>query len=81
MNPSQEIIPPNLTPDPTTGHISSWTEDMFVARFKGGRVVKGSIMPWDAFQRMTENDVRSIYRFLKSLPPVKHHVGPTVRPT
>jgi mono/diheme cytochrome c family protein len=81
MNPSQEIIPPNLTPDPTTGHISSWTEDMFVARFKGGRVVKGSIMPWDAFQRMTETDVRSIYRFLKSLPPTKHHVGPTVRPS
>jgi mono/diheme cytochrome c family protein len=80
-NPSQEIIPPNLTPDPTTGHISTWTEEMFVARFKGGRVIKGSIMPWDAFQRMTDADLRSLYRFLKSLPPTKHRVGPTVRPT
>lgn len=79
LNPGQEIIPPNLTPDPTTGHIVAWTEDTFVARFKAGRVVKGSVMPWDAFQQMTETDVRSIYRFLKSLQPVKHYVGATVR--
>jgi mono/diheme cytochrome c family protein len=78
-NPDQEIAVPNLTPDPTTGHITAWTEDSFVARFKGGRVIKGSKMPWDAFQRMTENDVRSIYRFLRTLAPVKHHIGPTVR--
>ena len=36
-------------------------------------------MPWDAFQRLTETDVRSLYRFLRSLAPVKHYVGPTVR--
>ncbi len=78
-NPDQEIVVPNLTPDPTTGHITTWTEDAFVARFKTGRTIKGSKMPWDAFQRMTENDVRSLYRFLKSLAPVKHRIGPTVR--
>ncbi len=79
-NTSQEIIAPNLTPDPATGHITAWTEDQFVARFKGGRVVHGSKMPWNNFQRLTENDVRSLYRFLRSLPPTKHHVGKTVRP-
>jgi len=78
-NDAQEIVTPNLTPDPTTGHITTWTEDAFVARFKAGRVIKGSKMPWDAFQRMTENDVRSIYRFLRTLAPVKRHVGQTVR--
>jgi mono/diheme cytochrome c family protein len=76
---SQEIIPPNLTTDPTTGHIASWTEDAFIARFRAGRVVKGSKMPWDAYQRMTDEDLKSLYRFLKSLPPTKHHVGKTVR--
>jgi mono/diheme cytochrome c family protein len=81
LHPGQEIIPPNLTPDPTTGHITSWTEEMFVARFRAGRVVQGSIMPWDAYQRMTDSDLRSLYRFLRSLPPTKHHVGPTVRPS
>lgn len=78
-NSNQEIVVPNLTPDPTTGHITTWSEDAFVARFKAGRVIKGSKMPWDAFQRLTENDVRSIYRFLRSLPPVKHEIGPSVR--
>lgn len=77
--PNQTIAIPNLTPDPSTGHITSWSEDAFVARFNTGRVIKGSKMPWDAFQRLTEDDVRSIYRFLRSLPPVKHHVGPIVR--
>ena len=78
-DPGHVYVTPNLTPDPTTGHITSWSEDMFVARFKGGRVIKGSKMPWDAFARLTENDVRSLYRYLRSLPPAKHHVGLTVR--
>jgi mono/diheme cytochrome c family protein len=79
MNPNQEIIAPNLTPEPTTGHIASWSEDSFVARFKAGRMVPGSAMPWDGFTRLTENDVRSVYRYLRTLPPVKRHIGPTVR--
>ncbi len=79
FNENQEIRTPNLTPDVATGHITSWTEDAFVARFKAGRVIKGSKMPWDAFQRMTDNDVRSVFRFLRTLPPVKHDIGPTIR--
>jgi len=80
-DPAQEIIAPNLTPDPETGHITSWSEDAFVARFRGGRLVKGSKMPWEGFARLTENDVRSLYRYLRTVPPVKRKVGPTVRPS
>jgi len=78
-NATQEIIAPNLTPDPDTGHITSWSEDAFVARFRGGRVVTGSKMPWEAIARLTENDMRSVYRYLRTVPPVKRAVGPTVR--
>ncbi len=74
-----EIMAPNLTPDPSTGHISAWSEDQFVARFQAGRAVAGSIMPWEAFQRMTEEDVRSIYRYLRTLPPVERNTGPPYR--
>jgi mono/diheme cytochrome c family protein len=80
-NPAQEIIAPNLTPDAETGHMASWSEDAFVARFRGGRVVKGSKMPWEAFARLTENDLRSIYRYLRTVPPTKRKLGPTVRPS
>ena len=79
-DPDFEIAAPNLTPDPATGHITNWSEDAFVARFQGGRVVRGSPMPWENFQRLTEADIRSVYRFLMTLEPVEHNVGPTRRP-
>lgn len=76
--PGMEIAAPNLTPDPKTGHIYKWTEDQFVKRFRKGRVYKGSFMPWEALKEMTEKDLRSIYRYLKTLKPYKHDV-PTYR--
>ena len=35
-------------------------------------------MPWQAFSRMDEDDLRAIYRYLKSVAPVKRDVGPPV---
>ena len=79
-DPSMEFAPPNLTPDKETGHIYNWDEDGFVARFKAGRVYEGSHMPWEAFGTMTEDDMRSIYRFLRTLPPAHRFTGPARRP-
>jgi cytochrome c553 len=75
-----ELMPPNLTPDKETGVLSNYTEDGFIDRFKkGGRVHQGSKMPWDNFALMTDDDLRSLYRYLQSLPPTKRSVGPTRR--
>lgn len=73
--------PPNLTPDPTTGRLMQLglTEDGFVERFRAGRVYAMSPMPWEVFATMHDDDLRSIYRFLMSLPPVVHDVGPGMR--
>ena len=54
------------------------TEDEFVTRFKAGRLLPGSPMPWQGFMRMDEDDMRAIYRYLKTVPPVTHDVGPPV---
>jgi hypothetical protein len=35
-------------------------------------------MPWQAFSRMSEEDLRAIYEYLKSMPPVKRDNGPAV---
>jgi mono/diheme cytochrome c family protein len=78
-SPGHEIIAPNLTPHPETGHIAGWDEERFVARFRAGRIVEGSAMPWESFQLMTEEDVRSIYRYLRSLEGVEHDTGPSHR--
>lgn len=72
------IFSPNLTPHPT-GIVGMWDEEQFVKRLAGGRVIAGSHMPWEAFAEMTESDVRSIYRYLKTVPPVEHKIGDTRR--
>jgi mono/diheme cytochrome c family protein len=71
---------PNLTPDPRTGHIADWTEDRFVARFRAGPAYEGSHMPWNAYARMSDDDLRSIYRFLNSLDPVENATGAILQP-
>lgn len=75
-----EVMAPNLTSDPKTGVLANVTEDAFVDRFKkGGRTVLGSPMPWENFARMTDDDLRSIYRYLRTVPPASRATGPTRR--
>ena len=68
-------VPPNLTPDPKTSPIGRWDEDVFVSRFRVGETVAGTPMPWGAYARMNDGDLRSVYRYLRSLPPVEHETG------
>jgi mono/diheme cytochrome c family protein len=75
-DPTRVFVTPNLTPDPATGHITNWTEDQFLARFRTGVGPDGSHMPWAAYAMMSDDDVRAIFRFLRSLPPVEHATGP-----
>lgn len=74
-----EFCAPNLTSHPT-GVTGRLTEDAFVARLKAGRVHKSSIMPWEGFQATTDDDLRSIYRYLRTLPQVDRDTGPGYRP-
>ena len=75
LDPNYVFMIPNLTPDEKTGHIAAWSEEDFVKRLKTGRIHAGSKMPWEGFSTMTEEDLRSIYRYLKSLPPVHNDIG------
>jgi hypothetical protein len=73
-----EFVPPNLTADPS-GYTGRVSEDAFVARLRTGRSITSSIMPWESFKIMTDVDLRSIYRYLRSLPPVHNALGPSHR--
>jgi mono/diheme cytochrome c family protein len=77
--PELEVCAPNLTPDPKTGHIVSWDEAKFVERLKGGFATPATVMPWGNFAAMTDHDLKSIYLYLKSLPPAERDVGPPIR--
>jgi mono/diheme cytochrome c family protein len=74
----------NITPDVETG-IGSWTEDMFVQRFKlyvDSSYVEPkigpndfqTIMPWLFYAGMEEEDLRAMYAYLRTTTPVNHAV-------
>ena len=77
-DPDHSWSPPNITSDPETGRLGRMSEDQFVARFRLGRVIPRSPMPWQAFARLAEDDLRAMYQYLKSVPPVRNDVGPAV---
>jgi mono/diheme cytochrome c family protein len=63
---------PNLTPDPSTGRIYNWSQQNFIDRFRKGRLIKYSDMPWGPFSKMSDDDLKAIYKYLKTLPAIKH---------
>ncbi|HEX2683192.1 MAG TPA: hypothetical protein VHL77_04640, partial [Ferruginibacter sp.] len=64
------LTPPNLTPDPS-GRLFGWTQEMFINRFRQGKIIHYSPMHWSSFKHMTDDELKAIYNFLHSLKPVK----------
>jgi mono/diheme cytochrome c family protein len=69
--------PANLTPDSTAG-IGRWSEADFVRTIRTGVDPKGdtlnAFMPWHENRRMSDDDLRAIYRFLRTVPPAARKV-------
>lgn len=72
--PGVSFITPNITPHESDGVMAKWDEATFISRFKAGRVYKGSPMPWGAFSRMNDLELKAVYRYLNSLDPVSGKV-------
>jgi len=74
----------NLTPDLETG-TGAWTEENFMAtmrtgkHFGNGRPILPP-MPWFAMAKLTDEDLRSLFAFMRSLPPVKNKVPAVTLP-
>ena len=68
----------NLTPDKNTG-LGIWTEDMFLNAMKTGKHMGTSReiqppMPWPWIGKATDEDLKAIFAYLKSVPPIANHV-------
>lgn len=68
----------NLTPDENTG-LGIWTEEMFIQALRTGRHMGVSRpiqppMPWEVYGRLPDEDLKSIYAYLRSIPPVHNRV-------
>jgi len=70
----------NLTPDKTTG-IGEWSEATFIQAIRTGKH-QGQPngrdilppMPWPFIRHATDEDLKAIWAYLRSLPPVKNQV-------
>lgn len=65
----EEPPPPDLRP---VGRIASWSEDDFLRALRSGVTPEGDQldprwMPWPAIGRMSDTELRAIYRFLQTI--------------
>jgi mono/diheme cytochrome c family protein len=74
----------NLTPDRNTG-LGIWTEEMFIKTIRTGRhwgVARPILppMPWFNYRKMTDDDLKAVFAYLRSIPPVTNHVPDPISP-
>jgi hypothetical protein len=74
----------NLTPDRLTG-IGIWTEDIFVKTIRSGRhwgVSRPILppMPWTVYRNMTDEDLKSVFAYLRTIKPIRNQVPEPLPP-
>jgi mono/diheme cytochrome c family protein len=70
--PFGKIYVPNITPDRDTG-IGTWTDQEFTAALRDGNGKKAHLypaMPYPAYTKLSDEDVRAIRAYLATLEPV-----------
>lgn len=69
----------NLTPDRETG-LGSWREADFIKALRTGKHFGGNgrailpPMPWLDFAEMTDEDMKALFAYLRSIPPIRNAV-------
>jgi hypothetical protein len=77
---------PNLTPDKETG-LGEWSEETFIRAIRTGKHQGQSNgrdiqppMPWQDYKQATDEDLKAMWAYLRSLPPIKNQVPLPVPP-
>ena len=75
----------NLTPDEATG-LGNWDADSFIQTIRTGKHVGVGRailppMPWQSLAQMTDQDLKAIFAYLRSLKPVVNEVPQPIEPT
>jgi cytochrome c553 len=74
----------NLTPDQETG-TGSWSEENFIKALRTGKHLGAGRdilppMPWDWYSKMTDDDLKAIFAYLKTIPPIRNKVPDPIPP-
>lgn len=77
VDPGFEVYSANITPDKETG-IGSWTDAQIITAIRTGKSREGKIifppMPVPTYNNMSDEDVRAIVAFLRTVTPVHNEV-------
>ena len=82
VGPWGDVTSVNITPDPSG--IGYYTEATFITALRtgyiGARELK-SIMPFAEYQHLTDDDLKAMFAYLKTVKPVRHRVDNSLPPT
>ncbi len=75
----------NLTPDIATG-LGSWTDAMFIKTLRLGKHMGEGRqllppMPWEGIGKLNDADLKAMFAYLKSLPPIENAVPDPISPS
>lgn len=80
--PGGEVASANITPHQTG--LSYYDDNIFLEMMRTGHVrarTLNSVMPWFFYRGMTDEDLKAIFAYLRTLKPVNHVVDNTEKPT
>ncbi len=74
------MVAANLTPDRETG-IGNWTDDMLARAIRegvghDGRLLHPTVMPYEFYRSMSDEDLASIIVYLRAIPPIRNALLP-----
>jgi cytochrome c553 len=76
----------NLTPDTNTGLRSGvWSEELFIKALRTGKHMGTARdilppMPWPMIGQLSDDDLKAIWAYLGSIPPIANHVPDPIPP-
>jgi len=76
------VYPPNITPDEDTG-IGAWSDNRIGKAIRagvGGHGGRIATMPWQAYAKLSDDDLDAIVLYLRSITPVAHRTPKPVAP-
>lgn len=76
--PGGYVAAANITQDPSG--IPYYNEATFIKVMRTGHVgarVLNPLMPWVVYRNLTEDDLKALFAWVRTIPPVKHHVDNT----
>jgi hypothetical protein len=80
--PYGKVASGNITPAPSG--IPYYTEELFLALMRTGMVKARKIhdqMPWSLYGKQTDDDLKAIFAYVRTVAPVAHRVDNTLAPT